>query len=259
MKSNKGDDKPTTPTAIASDVSKKKVQTALTGQRKAKALVEELKTKEIENRQLSAARAENARQEIANEARKSKLLNTVFLFGTSATSGGLLWFSGMGTSVITALAKIGIVFPSVLYAPIGLPFVTGAVLGVGLYYASKYMAAKVYDIYRSYKYSDKQRYMNDLDYQIKINVSLERQFDPTLQKAMLERLDLLVAHATEPKFNDQDMLVLEPSYSKLTVIQYENDKLAKRANKTLEDCVKWDEKFLNKDENSIYLKLVKKK
>jgi proline dehydrogenase len=140
-----------------------------------------------------------------------------------------------------------------------LPFVTGAVLGVGLYYASKYIAAKVYDIYRSYKYSEKQRYMNDLDYQIKINVSLERQFDPTLQKAMLERLDLLVAHATEPKFNDQDMLVLEPSYSKLTVIQYENDKLAKRANKTLEDCVKWDEKFLNKDENSIYLKLVKKK
>ncbi|MBI2790678.1 MAG: hypothetical protein HYX61_01865 [Gammaproteobacteria bacterium] len=248
MKSKKGDDKSTAPPAISSS-----------SQHKTKALVEELKNKEIENRQLSASKAEKARQEIANELKKAKLLNTVALFGTSFISGGALWFSGVGTFVIQTLAKIGLVVPSVLHAPITITIVTGAVLGVGLYYGSQYLAAKVYDAYRSYRYSDKQRYMNDLDYQIKINVSLERQFDPTLQKAMLDRLDLLAAHAADPKFNHQDVLVSKPSYSKLTLIQYENDKLAKRANKTPEDCAKWDEKFLNKDENSIYLKLAKKK
>lgn len=248
MKSKKGDDKSTAPPAISP-----------TSQHKVKALVEELKNKEIENRQLSASKAEKARQEIANELKKAKLLNTIALFGTSIISGGALWFSGVGTSVIQTLAEIGLVFPSLLYAPITLPIVAGTALGVSLYYGSQYVAARVYDVYRNYRYSDKQRYMNDLDFEIKINVSLERQFDPTLQKAMLERLDLLAAHAADPKFNPQDVLVSKPSYSKLTVIQYENDKLAKRANKTSEDCAKWDEKFLNKDENSIYLKLAKKK
>lgn len=125
-------------------------------------------------------------------------------------------------------------------------------LSIGLYYLGKYLA-KVYDLYQSFKYSGKQRYMSDLDYQIKINFSLEREFDPALQKAMIDRLDLIAAHTTEPKITDQESSILESSFSNLTVIQFENEKLAQRANKAQGD------KFLSKSENSICIKLAKKK
>jgi predicted flap endonuclease-1-like 5' DNA nuclease len=231
----------------------------MTRQRKARSLVEELKSKEVENRQQASEKAEKARLEIAQRLRKATLIKRASLIATSAVSSLSLWLSGIGPYSVAMLAKMGVVFPAAIAAPVTLPIVVGLVLGVGLYYVGKSIISKVNDIYQRFKFTDKQRYQRELDYHIKVNVSLERQFDPTLQKAMLEKLDLLAAHAVDPTFNEQDIFINKPSCNKLTVVQFENKKLEKRAFRSPEACAKWDEKFLNQDENSIYLKVAKKK